>query len=85
MLNYVDVSRYHTEHELMWYLHRLQAKDISLCHNMIALGSCTMNLNATVEMIPITWAIFSNIHPFAPQNQTAGYQVRQSFSLVRYT
>ena len=85
MLNYVDVSRYHTQHEMLRYLHRLQAKDLSLCHSMIALGSYTMKLNATIEMIPITWPSFSNIHPFAPQNQVAGYQVRQSFSLVRYT
>lgn len=67
-------NMYHTEHELLRYLHRLQAKDLSLCHSMIALGSCTMKLNATVEMMPVTWPSFSNIHPFAPQDQAAGYQ-----------
>ena len=85
MLNCVDVFRYHTKNELLRYLHRLQTKYLSLCHSMIALGSCTMKLNATVEMMPVTWPSFSNINPFAPQDQAAGYQVRQSFSLVRYT
>jgi glycine dehydrogenase len=61
--------------ELLRYLHRLQAKDLSLTTSMIPLGSCTMKLNATAEMIPVTWSEFGKIHPFAPQSQTRGYQV----------
>lgn len=64
----------HTEHELLRYLHKLQAKDLSLCHSMIPLGSCTMKLNATTEMMPVTWPNFADIHPFAPTEQAAGYQ-----------
>ncbi|XP_031492046.1 glycine dehydrogenase (decarboxylating), mitochondrial-like [Nymphaea colorata] len=67
-------NMYHTEHELLRYLHRLQSKDLSLCHSMIPLGSCTMKLNATVEMMPVTWPSFADIHPFAPLDQVAGYQ-----------
>jgi glycine dehydrogenase len=64
---------YHAEHEMLRYIHRLQAKDVSLVHSMIPLGSCTMKLNATTEMIPVTWPEFANIHPFAPAEQAAGY------------
>lgn len=65
--------RYHSEHELLRYLNRLQSRDLSLVHAMIPLGSCTMKLNATVEMLPVTWPEFNHIHPCAPAEQTAGY------------
>lgn len=67
--------RYHTEHELLRYIHKLQSKDLSLCHSMIPLGSCTMKLNATAEMMPVTWPGFTDLHPFAPIEQSQGYQV----------
>ena len=67
-------NRYHAEHEMLRYLHRLQGKDLSLTHSMIPLGSCTMKLNATAEMLPVTWPEFAHIHPFAPAAQTRGYQ-----------
>ena len=67
-------NRYHTEHEMLRYIHRLAAKDLSLVHSMIPLGSCTMKLNATSEMLPVTWPEFSRLHPFAPADQTKGYQ-----------
>lgn len=67
-------SSYHTEHEMLRYLKSLENKDLSLVHSMISLGSCTMKLNATAEMIPVTWPEFGNIHPFAPKDQTEGYQ-----------
>jgi glycine dehydrogenase len=66
--------RYHAETDMLRYLKRLENKDLSLAHAMISLGSCTMKLNATTEMIPITWPEFSDIHPFAPADQTAGYR-----------
>ncbi|MCU0338323.1 MAG: aminomethyl-transferring glycine dehydrogenase [Spirosomaceae bacterium] len=67
-------NSYHTEHEMLRYLKSLESKDLSLVHSMISLGSCTMKLNATAEMIPVTWPEFGKMHPFAPINQTAGYQ-----------
>ncbi len=66
-------NRYHTEHEMLRYLKRLQNKDLALDHSMISLGSCTMKLNATSEMIPITWPEFADLHPFAPIDQAQGY------------
>lgn len=67
-------SAHHSEHEMLRYIKRLENKDLSMVHSMISLGSCTMKLNATTEMIPVTWPEFGNIHPFAPADQTLGYQ-----------
>ncbi|ACT95281.1 aminomethyl-transferring glycine dehydrogenase [Dyadobacter fermentans] len=66
-------NTHHTEHEMLRYLKSLENKDLSLVHSMISLGSCTMKLNATAEMIPLTWPEFGAIHPFAPTNQVGGY------------
>ena len=66
-------NAHHSEHEMLRYIKSLEAKDLSLCHSMIALGSCTMKLNATAEMIPVTWSHFGRIHPFAPADQVLGY------------
>jgi glycine dehydrogenase len=67
-------NTHHSEHELTRYIFKLQGRDLSLVHSMIALGSCTMKLNATSEMIPVTWREFGGLHPFAPSDQTRGYQ-----------
>lgn len=67
-------NSYHTEHEMLRYLKSLEIKDLSLAHSMISLGSCTMKLNATTEMIPVTWPEFGQIHPFVPLDQAQGYQ-----------
>lgn len=66
-------NQFHSEHEMLRYIKRLENKDLSLVHSMISLGSCTMKLNATTEMIPVTWPEFGQLHPFCPQDQAAGY------------
>ncbi len=66
-------NAYHSETEMLRYLKRLENKDLSLAHAMISLGSCTMKLNATTEMIPVTWPEFADLHPFAPAGQARGY------------
>ncbi len=72
-LQYPVFKKYHSETEMMRYLKALENKDLSLTQSMIALGSCTMKLNAATELIPVSWAHFSRIHPFAPSAQTEGY------------
>ena len=67
-------NSYHTETEFVRYATHLAGKDLSLAHSMIPLGSCTMKLNSATELVPVTWSNFSDIHPFAPRQQTAGYQ-----------
>lgn len=74
ILNHSIFNSYHSETEMLRYLRKLADKDIALDRAMIPLGSCTMKLNATAEMLPVTWPEFSNIHPFAPIAQTVGYR-----------
>lgn len=73
ILQHPVFKKYHTEHEMLRYLKKLEERDLAMNRSMISLGSCTMKLNATAEMLPITWAEFSQIHPFAPREQTVGY------------
>ncbi|MFA7279296.1 MAG: aminomethyl-transferring glycine dehydrogenase [Sterolibacterium sp.] len=73
ILSHPVFNTHHTEHAMLRYLKRLQNKDLALDHSMISLGSCTMKLNATSEMIPVTWPEFGDLHPFAPIDQAAGY------------
>lgn len=73
-LTHENFNRYHTEHDMLRYIKQLESKDLAMNHSMITLGSCTMKLNATTQMIPVTWNEFANIHPFAPREQTVGYQ-----------
>jgi glycine dehydrogenase len=72
-LSHPVFNRYHTEHEMLRYLKRLENRDLALNHSMISLGSCTMKLNAVSEMLPISWREFADIHPFAPRSQVGGY------------
>jgi glycine dehydrogenase len=67
-------NQHHAEHEMLRYMHRLESRDLSLTTSMIPLGSCTMKLNATSEMLPVTWPEFAQLHPFAPVDQAQGYQ-----------
>lgn len=73
VLQHPVFNQYHSEHEMLRYLSSLEKKDLALNFSMIPLGSCTMKLNATVEMIPVTWPEFGKIHPAAPKNQVEGY------------
>ncbi|EMT7902712.1 aminomethyl-transferring glycine dehydrogenase, partial [Neisseria gonorrhoeae] len=74
ILQHPVYNSYHTEHEMLRYLKKLEDRDLAMNRSMISLGSCTMKLNATAEMLPITWTEFSDIHPYAPEAQTAGYR-----------
>jgi glycine dehydrogenase len=72
-LSHPVFNTHHTETQMLRYLRKLESRDLSLCHSMIPLGSCTMKLNATAEMFPVSWPEFSKLHPFAPNEQTIGY------------
>ena len=74
ILEHPVFHRYGSETEMLRYLHRLESRDLSLKTSMIPLGSCTMKLNATTELVPLTWRVFAGLHPFAPLDQTEGYR-----------
>jgi glycine dehydrogenase len=73
-LTHPTFNKYHTETELLRYIHKLQNKDLTLTHSMIPLGSCTMKLNSTTSLMPLSWPEVNRIHPFAPSHQTMGYK-----------
>jgi glycine dehydrogenase len=73
-LSHPVFNTHHSETEMLRYIRTLESRDLSLTHSMIALGSCTMKLNGTSEMLPVTWPTFGRLHPFAPAEQTAGYR-----------
>ena len=73
ILSHPVFNSHHTEHEMLRYLKSLEDKDLAMNRSIISLGSCTMKLNATSEMLPITWPEFANVHPFAPRDQVTGY------------
>src|SRR5690349_6014006 len=81
-LDHPVFHRHHSETEMLRYIKRLEARDLSLTSAMIPLGSCTMKLNATTEMMPVSWREFNRLHPFAPRDQAAGYQLL--FSQLQY-
>ena len=72
-LTHDSFNQFHVEHEMLRYIKRLENKDLSLAHSMIPLGSCTMKLNSSTQMAPVTWSEFGNMHPFAPVDQASGY------------
>ncbi len=73
ILSHPIFNSHHSETQMLRYIRKLESKDLSLTHSMIPLGSCTMKLNATAELVPVTWPEFNGLHPFAPKEQTAGY------------
>jgi glycine dehydrogenase len=73
-LTHPTINSYHSEHEMLRYMKSLEVKYLAMNHSMITLGSCTIKLNATTQMIPLSWPEFSTIHPFAPKDQTIGYE-----------